>query len=185
MECRISRYFFMMFLFVMLLIFSSRLFGDQGFSDIPPDHWAYKAVLDLYQKNVIKGFPASKKFMGKKPLSRYEMASLLSRLIDTLNENQQSALDEMSYKTMKQFEMLISEFHGDISRLREEVKEVREHVGKVDKKVIQLDSRVNLLEKHKAREQELRQEIRRVNRKSNNRLLMMLLISTGLAIKVF
>ncbi len=176
------KYLFIILVVLMLIITPENLIGAEPvFSDITPDHWAYQSIIDLHKKNIIQGFPSSDRFKGRKPLSRNQMAVLLNRLVDKLNEDGQSALDKFSYKTLKQFEMLISEFHGEISSLRQEFTEVKKKVVKIDKNVKKIDFRVTELESYRIREGELKEEIRRVNRKSNNRFLMMLLISAGLA----
>src|SRR5438105_3344798 len=53
--------------------------------DVPPNHWAYQAVHDLADKGLVKGYPDGK-FLGKRTLTRYEMATLIQRLLQTVDE---------------------------------------------------------------------------------------------------
>src|SRR6478672_11220127 len=55
-------------------------------SDIKPDHWAYAAVEDLAKKGLIKGYPPDGKFLGGRTLSRYEMATIIKRILDRMDE---------------------------------------------------------------------------------------------------
>jgi ankyrin repeat protein len=42
---------------------------DDGFSDVPKDHWAYQAVTELKQKGILKGYPVDPADMKHKRLS--------------------------------------------------------------------------------------------------------------------
>jgi len=52
-------------------------------SPVPFDHWAYDAVEALRNQGLIIGFP-DESFRGDCPLTRYEFAMLISRLLDTI-----------------------------------------------------------------------------------------------------
>src|SRR5437868_4120471 len=54
--------------------------------DVKPDHWAYEAVQDLAKKGLIKGYPPDGNFLGNRTLSRYEMATILKRVLDRVDE---------------------------------------------------------------------------------------------------
>ncbi|HZT42150.1 MAG TPA: S-layer homology domain-containing protein, partial [Chthonomonadaceae bacterium] len=49
--------------------------------DVPPGHWAYQAVQDLASKGLIKGYPPDANFLGRRTLTRYEMATILQRVV--------------------------------------------------------------------------------------------------------
>src|SRR5207244_1016178 len=53
--------------------------------DVPPGHWAYEAVRDLANKGLVKGYPDGK-FLGKRTLTRYEMATIIQRLLQTVDD---------------------------------------------------------------------------------------------------
>jgi len=50
---------------------------------VPFDHWAYDAVQMLLDQGIMIGYPRSG-FHGDRPLTRYEFAMALSRLLDAL-----------------------------------------------------------------------------------------------------
>lgn len=55
------------------------------FPDVPPEHWAYQAVEDLANAGLVLGYPDGK-FLGKRTLTRYEMATIVKRIVDNLGE---------------------------------------------------------------------------------------------------
>lgn len=57
--------------------------------DVPPDHWAYQAVNELAARGWVLGYPDGR-FLGTATLTRYEMATIIKRVIDRL-ENQSPA----------------------------------------------------------------------------------------------
>jgi hypothetical protein len=48
----------------------------QGFPDVADTHWAYEAVTRLKKEGIITGYPDGT-FQGKKPITRYELATLI------------------------------------------------------------------------------------------------------------
>lgn len=55
------------------------------FSDIPPNHWAIAAIRELAQAGIIEGLPMGR-FEGSKPMTRYEAAMALARMLDKINK---------------------------------------------------------------------------------------------------
>jgi hypothetical protein len=56
------------------------------FSDVPANHWAYQYIQSLAADGIIDGYPDGK-FKGDRPLTRYEMAVVIARVIAKLQEN--------------------------------------------------------------------------------------------------
>ncbi len=68
--------------FGILLLSSSAMAGAQDVGkDVPSTHWAYAAVQDLAAKGLIKGYPADGNFLGGRALTRYEMATIIERVL--------------------------------------------------------------------------------------------------------
>ncbi len=59
---------------------------SQVASDVPPGNWAYKAVEDLASKGLIKGYPPNGNFFGKRTVTRYEMATIIQRVLIRVDE---------------------------------------------------------------------------------------------------
>lgn len=54
------------------------------FADVPTDHWAYEAILNLYTNyGCLSGYPDGS-FRGDQTVSRYEFAASLSECLDRL-----------------------------------------------------------------------------------------------------
>jgi hypothetical protein len=53
------------------------------FPDVPANHWAYQAVQDLADKGYVKGYPDGK-FLGGRALTRYEFATVIDRMVQTI-----------------------------------------------------------------------------------------------------
>ncbi|MHB1456511.1 MAG: porin [Armatimonadota bacterium] len=49
--------------------------------DVPQDHWAYDAVSSLAEKGLVLGYPDGK-FLGNRSVTRYEMATIIARVIE-------------------------------------------------------------------------------------------------------
>jgi archaellum component FlaC len=54
--------------------------------DVPPTHWAYAAVQDLAGKGLLKGYPPDANFLGGRTLTRYEMATLIQRVVARMDD---------------------------------------------------------------------------------------------------
>ncbi len=65
------------------LVWSAPSNAQSPFADVKPTHWAYQAVTELQQKNIIKGYPNGY-FQGQRTLSRYEFAVALQRALANL-----------------------------------------------------------------------------------------------------
>ena len=50
------------------------------FADVPANHWAYQAIQTLAADGLIDGYPDGA-FKGDRPLSRYEMAAIVARIV--------------------------------------------------------------------------------------------------------
>ncbi|MBI3947699.1 MAG: S-layer homology domain-containing protein [Armatimonadetes bacterium] len=55
----------------------------EPFADVPPDHWAYNAVESMRRLGLMEGFPDGT-FIGKRPVTRYELAQMTARMITGL-----------------------------------------------------------------------------------------------------
>jgi hypothetical protein len=60
------------------------------FADVPFDHWAYESVSELADMGVVEGFPDGQ-YHGQQPMTRYEMAMLIARLINKLDQKYAAA----------------------------------------------------------------------------------------------
>lgn len=56
-----------------------------AYEDVPPDHWAYRAVKHLTEIGLLTGYDGNR-FNGDRPVTRYELSVIISRLVYNFNE---------------------------------------------------------------------------------------------------
>lgn len=72
-------------------ITASGAFAQYSFPDIPANHWAGDAVDRISDLGIVIGFPDGT-FRGNEAFTRYQAALVVSRLLDVINDNLNSAL---------------------------------------------------------------------------------------------
>ena len=82
----------------------------QTFPDVAPDHWAANAVEALVRSGVLVGFPDGT-FRGENAVSRYEVALIVSRLLDVVDRRATSVTGETE-ELLAQLEALPSELRA-------------------------------------------------------------------------
>lgn len=66
------------------------------FTDVPAKHWAYDAVAKLAQAGIVDGY-GDNTFKGDKALTRYEMAQIVSKVMNkSLTAEQKAVVDQLS-----------------------------------------------------------------------------------------
>ncbi len=76
--------------------------GQIVLKDVPADHWAAKAVYDLVKLGVTQGYPDGT-FRGKKNITRYEAAILISKLAEVAGASGMEKLASELRAEMKAF----------------------------------------------------------------------------------
>ena len=133
------------------------------YSDVPLNHWAYKAVEDLTEKGLIVGFPNGT-FRGNKPLTRYSFAMVVSRMLDRYSELLENG-NFVSQKDLKTLEDLVSEFVNEIESISEDVKELKGDVKTLKEDVQQNKSDISeLKESVKDRNEEIDSKLERLGK---------------------
>lgn len=69
----------------LLILVSALPAMAQAPSDVPAEHWAIEAIRDLYTRGIFVGYPDDS-FRGDRAVTRYELAVVLSRLLESLPE---------------------------------------------------------------------------------------------------
>ena len=130
-------------LIILCFIISLPAMADP-FSDVPQGHWAYDAVQMLEEKGLVEGYPDGL-FKGERPMTRYEMAMVVARVIAKL-EQLQSSIPEMPdlsiYATKTDLEAinkLIGEYGNELDALGVRVTNVEDTLGKLSGRVEELE----------------------------------------------
>ena len=98
----------------------SQVPAEALYPDVPADHWAREALETLMRKyGLVMGYPDGR-FQGQRALSRYEMAALLRRLLETrspqaadqeqiqlLRQELKAELDELALKTQTELDAIL------------------------------------------------------------------------------
>ena len=58
------------------------------FQDVPLTHWAYPALQKLAAAGILEGYPPTGNFIGQRPMTRYEFAVAIARLLDKMGPTQ-------------------------------------------------------------------------------------------------
>ena len=132
--------------------------------DVSPTHWAYAAVKDLAKKGLIKGYPPDNNFLGNRTLSRYEMATIIERIINRMDDllaqqkpapagASQADLDALK-ASVGEIRSLVDDFKKellvigtDLSKAKDDLDALKQQVGALNEKVNGFDTRISNNEK--------------------------------------
>jgi len=116
----------------------------EPFSDVPDDHWACDAILLLQEKGLLEGYPDGY-FKGDRPLTRYEMAVAVARIIARVEQIEASVpqMPDLSvYATKDDIETinkLADEFYKELEALGVRVTNLEDSLGKITSRVEELE----------------------------------------------
>src|ERR1700761_6289278 len=123
-----------------LVLAASFLFGSLAmlgrgasatpFSDVPANHWAYQAIQSLAADGLIEGYPDGK-FKGDRPLTRYEMAVLVARVIAKVQAN---GAGYASKADLDKLQKLIDALKDELDSLGVRVTNVEDALDALDKR---------------------------------------------------
>ncbi len=91
-------------------------------SDVDPNSWAFQALKSLVERyGCIEGYP-SKKYLGNRPLSRYEFAAGLNACLDKVSEQIAAATSTLATKDdLAVVQRLQEEFKTELATLKARV----------------------------------------------------------------
>jgi hypothetical protein len=111
--------------------------------DVKRNHWAYNAIQALVEKyQVMEGFP-DKTFRGTRPVTRYEFAAALAKVMAKIEEMQtgqapssgptSTGKPEVGAEDLKTIAALQTEFRKELAELKGRVDNLEERVGKLER----------------------------------------------------
>ena len=103
------------------------------FSDVPSNHWAYKAVEKVSSQGLIKGY--QEKFRGDAKVSRYEMATIISRMLDSVDRG--TVLDQDGSDTLGR---LVTEFSNELALIGAKVDVLEARVESNEQRIEDLEA---------------------------------------------
>ena len=66
------------------------------FQDVPLTHWAYPALQKLAAAGILEGYPPNGNFIGQRPMTRYEFAVAIARLLDKIGPTTPTDLTDIN-----------------------------------------------------------------------------------------
>ena len=107
---------------LLVLLFSNNTFAAK-FADVPSQHWAYEAIGSSVEAGILQGYDG--KFHGNKTLNRYEIACIVARLLDKMEETTVHA-------DTKEEEERIAAITDVLLRLRQELAELNKRTDAIE-----------------------------------------------------
>lgn len=131
--------------------------AQSPFSDVPSGHWAYESVAKLQREGIVIGYPDGT-YGGPRPMTRYEFAIAISRLLDKIP---QLPPDVATKADLEALRAQLANFatKAEVEELRRLVNEFKPELERLGQDVAALNTRVNSLE---TRVSAIENELRRV-----------------------
>ncbi len=129
-----------------LLAFAAPAFAGP-FSDVPADHWAYRAVNHLQQEGIIIGYPDGT-FKGDNLFTRYEMAMVIARIYDALMDAITNVSTELPTDLVYQSDLddamatvndLIDEFAQELEMIGYDIDDMKDWMWNIEDRVSALE----------------------------------------------
>lgn len=109
------------------------------FEDIGKDHWAYKSINNLLERNIIK--EDSYKFDGKKTITKYEFVYSLSKILEQIN------IEKLNQNDLRTFEILMNQFSDELNNIAFDTKSYNERLQNTNDSLEILKDKVEKNEK--------------------------------------
>ena len=81
---------------VLVVALAAPAVQGETFPDVDEDHWAYEAVEALVAAGVVEGYPDGE-YKGDETMTRYEMAMIIQRALDNINEEFERVDQDIMY----------------------------------------------------------------------------------------
>jgi hypothetical protein len=117
-------------LIVALLAVTAGRVRATPFADVPANHWAYQAIASLAADGLVEGYEDGK-FKGDRPMSRYEMAVLVARVIAKVQANGSGYASKVD---LDKLQKLIDALKDELDSLGVRVTNVEDALDALDKR---------------------------------------------------
>ena len=123
------------------------------FADVPADHWAYNAVKTLQDAKIVIGYPDGT-YGGRRPMTRYEFATAIARLLPLLQGNNNYATQDDLARLRSDLEAklatnqaaldaltrLVNEFQPELQRLGQDVAAIQTRLANLEGRVAAVEA---------------------------------------------
>ena len=97
-----------------------------SFQDIPPTHWAHKAVMRVADAGILQGMDG--KFFGNRTLNRYQMATVVNKMLEAIED--MGPGKTVAPAVITDLQKLSEEFAGELTEIVGRLTEIE---GRLDK----------------------------------------------------
>jgi len=129
---------------VSILLFSLLIAEELPLKDVPATHWAYSAVKELLEKNIISGMPDGT-YKGEEPVTRYQMAVVIKNAIDYL-ESSPKFVKQEDVQALQALVDAMAKQIGENNALIEELNKKLENLSAVSSQVQESEKLAELSE---------------------------------------
>lgn len=153
--------------------FSSPALSQDLLSDVPPDHWARKAIQTLRENGILSSYP-DETFRGNQVVTRYEVAASLARLVEKLDlDVKKESLTKEDIEVLKK---LLKEFKPDmtkdIQKIQTKLQEAEKNLKAKEKTLKSLEKTGPEIENYVKKETKpLKQEMQAIQQSQGNFVL--------------
>ncbi|MBV9439209.1 MAG: S-layer homology domain-containing protein [Candidatus Eremiobacteraeota bacterium] len=110
------------------------------FPDVPANHWAYQAVERLKADGYLTGYPDGL-FRGSRPISRWEMAVLVNRVVRGIEER----MPQMQQKDLDAVRSLVAGFQPELDQVKNQLNALQGRVTQQDQAIADVKQSVTAL----------------------------------------
>jgi len=121
------------------------------FADVPTDHWAYQSVDTLQKAGIVIGYPDGT-YGGRRPMTRYEFAVAIARLLAQMGGVKQGDLTSLrtdlenriaaNTQAISALQALVNGFQAELTRLGVDVDAIKARLDSLEQRVNALNSRL-------------------------------------------
>ena len=94
---------------IIFIVVTSITFSSQMYGDISNEHWAYRAIENLYINGILPKDPTS--FDGEKNINKYDLVYYLSKTLNKMDETKASQSDLLI------LEHLVYDFSNELNKI--------------------------------------------------------------------
>jgi hypothetical protein len=110
-----------------------------GFNDVPRTHWAYDAIQKAVDAGILQGY--DNKFDGKQLLNRYQMAVVVSKMLDKMGGGKPGPMPAGDWsRQLQNLEALTIEFADELAKLNVQVSTLEDSFAELKAKVDNMKS---------------------------------------------
>lgn len=128
-----------------IAIASTLAFADAPFPDLPTDHWAYAHVERIASLGLVQGYPDGL-FKGGQAMTRYEMAEVVSKLVNYVDENYVSTSPEQDKMIAEMIDELKKEFAAELAAIKQRTTDTEIRLDQHQQTLFNLDNRLDKAE---------------------------------------